>query len=114
MERKLILAYDASLDWHYTEEKDFRRRLVEFLLANDALELKSYVSSTIIITFREDSVLTDTSKFKSALSKEFLNVKFVVGLINSVDKTDRPRKHSISGVKSGTIEKNFDKLVNKI
>jgi len=83
MERKLLLAYDASVDWHYSEEKDFRRSLVEFLLKYGATELKSYVSSTIEITVPNLEDKIRPSSLKKALASEFVHMNFVVCLTTS-------------------------------
>jgi hypothetical protein len=122
MARKLMLSYDASVDWHYNSDKDFRQKLVEFLILNGANQLESYVSSTIyfetldyIKKLPADKRGLSLSEWKTEIITEFgKHFHFSLAVIqeNKGGGEDMPYKNI--DAPSKTIKNNFKALVERI
>jgi len=109
MAKKLLLSYDASLDWHYDKDEDFRKTLVEFLFLQGATEIDSCVSSTLFVTLPDDGILL--ANLNRNLLVEFGNhFKFVLVLIAKNNNGG----FIIQENPSNTIRMNFEGLINRI
>lgn len=116
MARKLLLSYDASLDWHYDGDSDFRKNLIEFLFKEkDAKALESHVSSTILITVDNNNVDIKqwSEDIKAKFGKHFKFIIVLVDIIVVTEKGKEVKKHGYNGKSSNTINQNFAKLVAK-
>lgn len=118
MARKLLLSYDASVDWHYNEDKDFRQNLVEFILENGGTNLKSYVSSTIYFEtgdfdnrLPEDERGLSINTWKERLVRKF-GRHFYFSL--AVVAPNNPNGYRHADAKNNSIETNFDALVQRV
>ena len=109
MPKKYLLSYDASLDWHYDRDEDFRKTLAEFLFLQGASALDSCVSSTIVISLPNNGI--QSQDLKTNLLNEFgEHFKFVLVVIAK-------GSNNIPVIRENPSEKirlNFRGLINRI